>query len=293
MGVGSTGPEPLYAAMTSGNAGTIRGLGADAGDAMGDVRDCIELIRYAQDRPEWDSDSARRSFNMRAWATRASSEVCFNRLNRVQLAVDMVAGEYVRMDGQAQDLIEWYRTEKQAVVDALGMFLLMFVTVNNLGAVRDRYAESLGKASDFVTTDPFSADSEAWLELGLVKSMLRDIAHGTMPGPVIPETFATGQDDRDWTPQGLGIDPTTGNLIQTSYYQVGDGDDAVTYAHLTTIDPDTGAVISTVSSTDTATGHRRITPAEWSSTATPCGSPRAARSRRWSPTRSPISPRRH
>ena len=53
-----------------------------------------------------------------------------------------------------------------------------------------------------------------------MKSMLRDLEHGTMPGHVIPDTFATGQDDRAWTPQGLGYDPETGNLLQTGYEEV-------------------------------------------------------------------------
>ena len=88
MGVG-VGPVPLHAEMTSGSSGTIRSVAADTTEAMAKVRESIELIRYAQDRPSWDSDAGRRSYNMRAWATRASSEICFNRLNRVTLALEV------------------------------------------------------------------------------------------------------------------------------------------------------------------------------------------------------------
>jgi hypothetical protein len=185
MGVG-IGPEPLHADMTSGRSGTIRSVATDATEAMARVRESIELIRYAQDRPSWDSDAARRSYNMRAWATRASSEICFNRLNRVTLALELAADGYDHMEKQADEVIGWYRREKPRVTDALGMFLLMFT--------------------------------------------------------------ATGQDDRAWTPQGLGLDPETGNLIQTGYEEAVDPEtgETVYLANLTIIDPDTGRVLNTV-----------------------------------------------
>ena len=120
MGIGA-GPVPLHAEMTSGSSGTVRSVAQDTTDAMAKVRESIELIRYAQDRPAWDSDAARRSYNMRAWATRASSEICVNRLNRVTLALDVAADGYDHMEKQADDVLRWYRTEKARAVDALGM----------------------------------------------------------------------------------------------------------------------------------------------------------------------------
>ncbi|GAA5107092.1 hypothetical protein GCM10023339_04720 [Alloalcanivorax gelatiniphagus] len=247
MGVG-IGPEPVHAEMTSGNSGTIRSVATDTTEAMTTVRESIELIRYAQDRPSWDSDAARQSYNMRAWATRASSEICFNRLNRVTLALEVAADGYDHMEQQADEVIGWYRREKPKVIDALGMFLLMFTAVNNLTTVRGYYSDELEKARDFLATDPFSTEESDWAELGLVKSMLRDLEHGTMPGPIIPETFNTGQDDRAWTPQGLGLDPATGNLLQTSYEEAIDPETGKTIylANLTIIDPDTGQVLNTV-----------------------------------------------
>ena len=246
MGVGS-GPVPLHAEMTSGSSGTIRSVAAETTEAMAKVRESIELIRYAQDRPAWDSDMARQSYNMRAWATRASSEICFNRLNRVTLALEVAADGYDHMEKQADETLAWYRREKPKVVDALGMFVLMFTAVNNLLTVRGYYSEDLATARDFLATDPYSTDEEDWAELGLVKSMLRDLEHGTVPGPIIPETFSTGQDDRAWTPQGLGLTPD-GNLIQTSYEESVDPEtgEKVYLANLTIIDPDTGQVINTV-----------------------------------------------
>ncbi len=247
MGVGA-GPEAVYAEMTSGAPTTVRSVGTDVGDAMSQVRESIELIRYAEDRPDWDSDDARRSYNMRAWATRASAEVCFNRLNRAKIALEMAADGYDLMEQQAESAHRGYRRDKQQVVDALGMFLLMFRATNNLLAVRAAYTATLEGARDFLHTDPFTTDEEDWLELGLVKSMLRDLEHGTMPGPVIPGTLATGEDDRPWTPQGLGYDPATGNLLQTSYYTVGEGADRQVFAQLSIIDPDTGELLNTVGS---------------------------------------------
>ena len=145
MGVGS-GPVPLHAEMTSGSSGTIRSVATDTTEAMAKVRESIELIRYAQDRPAWDSDMARQSYNMRAWATRASSEICFNRLNRVTLALEVAADGYDHMEKQADETLAWYRREKPKVVDALGMFVLMFTATNNLLAVRGYYSDDLATA---------------------------------------------------------------------------------------------------------------------------------------------------
>lgn len=245
MAVGA-GPEAVHTQMTSGSAATIRAVGADVSDAMSRVRDSIELVRYAQDRPEWDSDEGRRSYNMRAWATRASAEVCFNRLNRAGLAIEMAADGYEAMEHDADDVIADFRAAKPLADDALTLFLLMYAATNNLLVVRTTYSERLDAARDFLHTDPFTAEESDWLEHGLVQSMLRDLEHGTMPGPVIPETMATGQDDRGWTPQGLGYDPATGNLLQTGYYTVGEGADTQVFAQLSIIDPDTGAVVNTV-----------------------------------------------
>ena len=157
MGIGA-GPVPLHAEMTSGSSGTIRSVASDTTDAMAKVRESIELIRYAQDRPSWDSDAARRSYNMRAWATRASSEICFNRLNRVTLALEVAADGYDHMEKQADDVMRWYRREKAKTVDALGMFLVVFTAVSNLVEVRGFYTDDLDKARDFLATDPFSTD---------------------------------------------------------------------------------------------------------------------------------------
>lgn len=247
MGVG-TGPEALHDEMTSGRVGTIRGLEADVDQALRDVRESLSIIRYASDRPAWDSDSARRAYNMRAWTTRASAEVCINRLSRAGLALRSAADGYDAMENQAGEQIRWWRRERGKVTDALGMFMLMFTCVNNLTVVRGYYEQTLAAARDFLVADPFGAEESAWLELGLVKSMLRDLEHGTMPGPVIPETLATGQDGAGWTPQGLGYDPETGHLLQTSYQEVVDpATGETTYqAQLSIIDPATGQVVNTV-----------------------------------------------
>ena len=69
--------------------------------------------------------------------------------------------------------------------------------------------------------------------------MRRDLEHPGDAGPIIPGTLATGDDDHGWTPQGLGYDPETGYLIQTSYNHDG-------AAQLSLVDPDTGELVRTV-----------------------------------------------
>ncbi len=232
-------PEAMYDAMTSGSPGTVHTLAGDVDQSMTGVAESIDLVALAQDKPDWDSPSARTHFNMRAWATRASAEVCFIRLNRTKLALDYVSGAYSTMVADATEQIDYWRAHKNDVVDTLGMLLLLVTTTNNLATVRSGYSDQLSEAADFLTTDPFGADQQEWLERGLVKSMIRDLEHGTLPGPAIPNTLATDNDDDGWTPQGLGYDPASGNLIQTSYNADGG-------AELSVIDPATGKVLNTV-----------------------------------------------
>ncbi len=86
--------------------------------------------------------------------------------------------------------------------------------------------------------DPLRRGQRAWLANGRNRSMRRDLATSTYPGPVIPGTLATG-DAHGWTPQGLCVDPSSGQLLQTSYHRDG-------RARLWVVDPDTGVLTGTV-----------------------------------------------
>jgi hypothetical protein len=234
-----SGPESVYSAMTSGNVGAVRGLEGDVSSAMGNVRDNIELIRYAADKPDWSSPSARTRFNMSAWTTRASAEISYIRLNRAKLSLQQAATGYSEMHDAASTVIEHWRSEKKLITDALSLLLLRAVTLVQLYAIRGDFGQVLDDALDFVQADPLTDAQEDWLENGLARSMRRDLEHPSYPGPIIPGTLATGDDDGGWTPQGLGYDPASGYLLQTSYNHDGQ-------AQLSLVDPETGELVRNV-----------------------------------------------
>ncbi len=235
-----TGPEAIHADMTSGHIGAVRGLGTDVQNALDLVAVAIDFIVMAEGKPNWSSPDAATRFNVRAWATRASSDACLVRLNRLELALEHAACSYQVMEQNADAQISYYRQTKPQVTDVFGMVLLLMQTISNLAAIRTDYTEALDKARDFVETDPFSDEESRWLANGLIRSMISDVEKGRLPGIPIPDSRTTGDDDGRYAAQGLGYDPETGNLLQTSYNSDGE-------AVLSIIDPDTGQVLNTVS----------------------------------------------
>lgn len=230
-----TGPEAAYAAMTSGDPGTLSGAAADVRSAMSDLKDSIELIGLASDTPDWSSPTARTRFNMNAWATRASAEVSFIRLNRAALALHRVSADYTTMTAAADQAIAWWRTIKAQPVDPVTLILARFQTLLVLRGIRDDLGSGIDEAIDFLVADPLTSDQQAWLTNGLARSMRHDLEDPGGLGPIIPGTLAGGDDD-GFTPQGLGYDPTTGLLVQTSY-----DDDA---SRISLVDPETGEQVS-------------------------------------------------
>lgn len=235
-----TGPETMHRALTSGNPQTIQTLVADVDSAMTHVRGAIDDIVLAEDQPNWASPSARTQFNMNAWATRATAEMSYVRLNRTHLSLQMVAGAQTWAVTEADRQITSWRTAKAQLTSGFLLMLWRGVVMGHLEEVRTSLGISLDEARDFFQTDGLSDDERAWLENGLARSLRDDLEDPTRPiGPIIPNTFATGNDDDGWTPQGLAYDPVTGMLVQTSYNEDGE-------AELSVIDPETGRLVQTV-----------------------------------------------
>lgn len=235
-----TGPEELYEQITSGNPATLTTLVADLEAAMTHVRSAIDDIVLAEDRPNWSSPSARTQFNMNAWATRATAEMSYVRLNRAKLSVQMVHGGQTWATTEATRQITTWRTLKQTLSSGLLLMIYRAVIIGHLQDIKDQLGERVDEARDFFQTDGLTAEEREWFENGLARSMREDLEDPTQPlGPIIPNTFATGNDDDGWTPQGLAYDPASGMLVQTSYNEDGE-------AELSLVDPETGELVQTV-----------------------------------------------
>lgn len=237
-------PEQLYDDLASGNPTTVTTLILDVRVALMNVDGAADHIRFAADVPTWDSPSARTKFNMLAWANQAVAQMGIIHLNQAKLALDRVAADQTTMIERATEQIEWWREfVKQNEPDSARHPLALIAVTANLAAIRDAYRRDLRQALSFLTRSPLSAEQREWLEHGLARSLLFDLADPTDIGPTIPDSITTGDDadaddDHDRAAQGLGIDPATGNLLQTSYTKDG--------AVLSVVDPDTGEVIRTV-----------------------------------------------
>lgn len=235
-----SGPEELYEEITSGNPGTLRTLVGDLDTAMTHVATAIDDIVLAEDQPNWSSPSARTQFNMNAWATRATAEMSYVRLNRAKLSVRMVLGAQTWATTEATRQITTWRTAKQTVSSGLLLMLYRSLVVGYLQDIQEQLGERIDEARDFFQTDGLSEEEREWFENGLARTMRADLEDPTQPiGPIIPNTFATGNDDDGWTPQGLAYDPASGMLVQTSYNEDGE-------AELSIVDPETGELVQTV-----------------------------------------------
>ncbi|HWJ09420.1 MAG TPA: PQQ-binding-like beta-propeller repeat protein [Nocardioides sp.] len=240
-----TSPEQLHADLTSGNLSTITTMVLDVRVALRNVDGATDHIRYAADVPTWESPSARTKFNALAWANAVVAQMGVIRLNQAKLALDRVAADYQWVVHQADNVLDWWNQYKRThTTDDIWYLVVRLQVQNALVDLRTSYGKRISSALTHLTGDPLSADQREWLEHGLVRSLIFDLSDPTDIGPTIPDSVAGGADadaadDDDLTQQGLGVDPATGNLLQTSYTKNGE-------AVLSVIDPDTGEVIRTV-----------------------------------------------
>lgn len=234
-----TGPEALHAQITSGNPGTLRTLESDLRDAVTDLAWCVDHIVQATDVPVWQGVGAE-GFARRTWATEAMAQVAQVRCDRAKLAVERMVAEQEDAHDRSQAVIDYWRQMKPVFQPVPIFFLLLrSQVVEDLTTVRDDYEAGLREALAIADSDELAEYQEAWFGLGLLRLMELDLANPTNTGPPIPDSLLGGDDENQAAAQGLGVDPGTGNLLQTSYNDDGE-------AVLSVIDPDTGEVLDTV-----------------------------------------------
>lgn len=226
-----TGPEAMHRDLTSGDPAAVAAVRSATRTRMTDVHEAMELIRFAADTPDWDSPSGRTRFNMSAWATRASAQVGFVRLNRAALALRYVHTGQITMRRDADEVIGRWRRDKELYADTLQFVIFRMLVMNALAGIRTTYEGVLTEAETFLIADELSAEQQEWYERGLARTLRWDLENPSGVGPQIPDALTTG-DDGGFTTQGLGYDPESGYLLQVSYQ----GEQA----RLSVIDPDTG-----------------------------------------------------
>lgn len=228
------GPEAKYADIASGRPSVLDAAIDTCTTTIRHLADAIDLIELATDKPDWDSTEAYRAYNLRAWSARAAAEVSFVRVNRISLATQTAVAAYNAAEADATRIIEWWRQTKRSDLSGDVVSLARAIALGSLKGVASQLSRELAEAIDFVQTDRLTDDQEKWLTNGLTKSMLHDLDSPTDSGPTIPDTFATGDDDGGWTPQGLGFDPDGHPpvLLQGSY--------SGPASQLSLVDPDTG-----------------------------------------------------
>lgn len=230
-------PEDLYRKLVSGNSATVRGEADVVGDAMKKVNEASSRVDEAADRPQWTS-SASAGYRVRTAGVSQGIEVNYFVLGRIQTALNTGADEYDAMAGNADTVIAHWRN-RPAGLNPVFKGLLALMVHGQLLTVSAQYNTNLGTVAAFASGETIDlssldADTLSWLQSGMTQTAewLRENGGGF--GPLIPNLGITG-DDRGLIPQGLGLDPDTGWIIQTNYSK-----DEGQNSTLSMVDPNTG-----------------------------------------------------
>lgn len=255
----SIGPETIHAELTSGNPGTVSMVRESVNDAMISINESADSLLLATTGVTWRGQD-RDSYNERIWGTKAMAEMAHLRCSQGKIALRSVRQAYLAMKSDADLVITVWRRNRALSIDGPTLETCRKDAITALQLVRSTYTESLVVATDYLPTDELAqkdGDREDWkkylengglsksqldsLKDGMGYSMYDGVNDGTLPGPVIPDTEVTGNDD-GLTPQGLGYSPDNGGtMVQVSYG--GKNDDT---AVASIIDPDTGELLNTV-----------------------------------------------
>jgi len=230
-------PEDLFRELVSGNPATVRGQADTVGDAMKKVSEAASRVEEAADRPRWTS-AASAGYRVRTAGVSQGIEVNYFLLGRIQSALTTAASQCAAMETRARTVIDHWRN-RPAGLNTVVEELLALVVHSALVQVAADYNADLTTVAAFakgekIDTDELDADTLEWLRQGMDKTADWLKENGGGLGPLIPN-LGLGGDDRGLIPQGLGIDPTTGWIIQTSYSQDGDQPSV-----LSMVDPKTG-----------------------------------------------------
>ncbi|MFW5473460.1 hypothetical protein ACOCJ5_09130 [Knoellia sp. CPCC 206450] len=230
-------PEELFRDLVSGNPSAVRGQADVVGDAMKKVNEASSRVEEAADRPRWTS-AASAGYKVRTAGVSQGIEVNYFVLGRIQTALTTAASQCSSMETRARNVIDHWRN-RPAGLNTVVEDLLALVVHSALVQVAADYNADLTTVAAFakgekIDTDELDADTREWLRRGMDKTADWLLEHGGGLGPLIPNLGVSG-DTRGLIPQGLGIDPTTGWIIQTSYSK-----DGAQPSVLSMVDPKTG-----------------------------------------------------
>lgn len=230
-------PEVLHATLVSGSPATVRNQADTVGDAMKKVDEASTRVDEAADRPRWTS-AASAGYRVRTAGVSQGIEVNYFVLGRIRTALRTAASEYAAMETAVTHVIRQWR-DRPAGLDVVFEDLLALAVHLQLVSVSADYNANLATVAAFasgekIDTDELDADTREWLSQGMDKTADWLKEHGGGLGPLIPNLGVSG-DDRGLIPQGLGLDPDTGWIIQTSYSK-----DADQPSTLSMVDPRTG-----------------------------------------------------
>ena len=215
----------------------MRGQADTVGDAMKKVTEAATRVEEAADRPRWSSDASA-GYRVRTAGVSQGIEVNYAVLARIRTALTTGAHEYDAMEADARAVVGHWR-DRPSGLNPVVEDLLALLVHSALVAVSAAYSSRLAAVAAFasgeeVDTDELDAETREWLRQGMDKTAEWLRKHGGGLGPLIPNLGVSG-DSRGLIPQGLGIDPDTGWILQTSYSK--DGDQPST---LSMVDPSTG-----------------------------------------------------
>ncbi|WP_137293235.1 hypothetical protein [Nocardioides dongxiaopingii] len=224
-------PETTYAELTSGDAGVVEQVGADAQDLSRSVDADARAIVDAVSRPVWAGAAAKDSFETEGLVAYLAAAMAAFRLYRAGEVLEVVAADYRATCRSADHAIGIWRGRPGGPGAVLTDPLYEAVV---LGALR--VAESYWETSLLAGTaalQAVEAEIEEWVARGAVLDYVFYVDNDALPGPRIPDSGINGVPG-GWTQQGLAYDPGTDRYYVSSYDEDGG-------AQVTTIDAGTGA----------------------------------------------------
>ncbi|WP_134764638.1 hypothetical protein [Nocardioides sp. 1609] len=224
-------PETTYAELTSGDAGAVEQVGADAQDLSRSVDADARAIVDAVSRPVWTGAAAKDSFETEGLVAYLAASMAAFRLYRAGEVLEVVAADYRSACRSADHAIGIWRG-RPGGPGAVITDPLYEIVVNGALQVTGAYLQASYQQA-VAALQSIEAEIEEWVARGAVLDYVFYTDNDALPGARIPDSGINGVPG-GWTQQGLAYDPGTDRYYVSSYDDDGG-------AQVTTIDAGTGA----------------------------------------------------
>ncbi|MFD5224387.1 WXG100 family type VII secretion target [Microbacterium sp. NPDC058342] len=214
-----TDPEAVHAELVSGDPAGLRSAGAVLAEVLDGLDDAWDSLGTAARRPHWSGDAAV-AFQGRIGGLSGGLVVMRARIGLLGTLIESGAKTYEAMREVADEILWMWQRRPAGLPEPMEKLFRNLINIQ-FRALREGYGQDLMALASFTTEDPVDLDAldddmREWIEDGRRDTEDWLTEDGRDLGPLIPNTYATG-DSRNLVPQGLAYDDDTDNLLQVYY----------------------------------------------------------------------------